>query len=595
MRPLGLPAFLALLLIPGLFIAIGLPYTLGPDSPASSPMGWQYRWGDSAVDEEGVPLWLTQDSPDWHDIAFPANPPGREGREKVWFRTTLPAGEWVDPILYITSIDLVAQIYLDEQRIYQHGDFDGTGAIRFVGWPWHMVSLPQDAAGHRLSIRVFSNYSSIGLWGEVGVMERGEALQRIIQRSAWDIAVSALALALALFAAIFAVTGVERRGFGAIALFAGASGLMLLAEVPARQLIVSHAMAWEWLRALSYYVLPVAVGLILAHWLEGRAKRWMTAFWALHLVYILSVVGLVQAGLVSLCFTFPVFDSLLMVSLPIMVVLALRQWRRLDRAQRTIVFSFAAFAPLLLVDILVAHSFLPWQPIPLSYGALAFSLACVAISLRHYHQVHRQLAQSHETLEQEVASRTEMLAQLVEELEGLSYRDALTGIHNRRHFDRVFETTCLVTTASNASLSLLILDIDHFKRVNDVFGHDAGDAVLIEVATLLRAHFRDNEVVCRFGGEEFVVLMPNAVSGEAKAKLDDLLPRLASMTMRDRGRTLGRITLSGGIASCPEHSLDPGELLNLADQALYRAKRQGRNQSVIATTSECDVLDHPAT
>ncbi|WP_251976628.1 diguanylate cyclase [Salinicola avicenniae] len=607
MRPLGLATCLGLLLIGLVFVATSIPGSPAIETSAHLPNDWAYRWGDSPVNESGVRQWTREEAPTataqlqrdglaaatsaWRPIAFPANPPNRQGREKVWFRATLPVGQWLDPVLYITSIDLIAQVYVGDRLVYQHGDFQTPGEIVFAGWPWHLIPLPDGFAGQRLYVRVFSDYTSIGLWGEVSVMERSEALSRIIQRSAWDVAVSALALALALFAAIFAITGVERRGFGAIALFAGASGLMLLAELPARQLIVDDALAWDVLRAFSYYMLPVAIGLILAYWLEGRARRWMTWLWSLHLLYVVTVMGLVQAGMLSLSLTFPIFDGLLMISLPIMLTLALCQWRRLDHTQRTVVLSFAVFSPLLLADILVAHAFLPWQSIPLSYGALAFSLACVSISLYRYHQVHRQLARANETLEQKVASRTAALGRLVNELERLSFRDALTGLYNRRQFDLVFERCCRESAVCHQPFTLLILDIDHFKRINDDFGHDAGDSVLVQVATTLQAHFRDQGTVCRLGGEEFVVLLPGESPQGAKARLDALLATLASTPLYYRDRALGCVTLSGGIASYPDHSRAPGELIILADRALYRAKHQGRNRGVIARANEAATAD----
>lgn len=551
---------------------------------ASSPQslqGWEYRWGDSPYNADSRPLWLQSDSTGWQSIDSPSNPPGRDGHEHLWLRTTVPAGEWSDPVLFITSINLIGQVYLGDELIYQYGEFDDQGKGDFAGWPWHMIDLPENSTGQTLTFRFYSYYTSIGLWGQVQVMERIEVLKQVIHDSAQDLGVSALVLVLAILATIFALIGPERRGFGSIALFAYASGLMLLAETPARQLIADAPLAWDTLRAGSYYTLPVALGLLLSYWLEGTAKRWITHLWVIHLIYLVLAIGLVQLGMVSLSLTFPIFDVMLALTLPIMLALALMRFQRLNLEQRLLVVSFTFFAPLLLADMVVAHGFVDWCSVPLSYGTLAFSLANAAIFLWHYRHTQQQLAMANETLEQQVAARTADLDRLVQELEGLSRKDPLTGLHNRRHFDTAFEHQCQRVKQHASQLSVLMLDVDHFKRINDDFGHDAGDAVLVEIALLLRHHLRDMDVLCRFGGEEFIALLPatSRIAAESRAKA--LLTSIAHQVFAYQGTPLRQITLSCGVATYPDHTQDPKKLLRLADEALYQAKHSGRNRCVV--------------
>lgn len=553
--------------------------TLQAHTPPQQPLNsWEYRWGDSPVDVNGLPLWLRSDVSGWQSVTSPSNPPGRGDHEHLWLRTTLPPGEWNDPVLYITSINLIGQAYLNDQLIYQYGEFDEQGRGAFAGWPWHIINLPSDANGQVLTFRLYSYYTSIGLWGEVKIMERLDVLKQVIHESTQDLAVSALVLVLALLATIFMVIGPERRGFGAIALFAYASGLMLIAETPARQLIAEGALAWDTLRAGSYYMLPVALALLLSHWLEGAPKRWLTRLWKLHLAYFVFAIGLVQMGAISLSTTFPVFDVLLAVSLPIMVVLALLRFPKLTLEQRLLVLSFAFFAPLLVADMLVAHGFISWRPISLSYGILAFTLANAAISLCHYRRIQLALSTANETLEYQVAARTAELDRLVQELEGLSFEDYLTGLNNRRHFNLLFEQACHEAQQRKSELSLLMLDIDYFKHVNDHFGHAAGDAVLVDIASLLKQHFGDLGVICRVGGEEFVVLLSTTPLTVADNYANALLTSVSQQSFYYHGESLGRITLSCGVASYPDHTHDPQQLLKLADEALYNAKRSGRNR-----------------
>lgn len=549
-------------------IMAGLLLLSGSSAYASAPApltDWEYRWGDASLED---------DAP-WSPIDFPSNPPERNGQKSVWFKTVLPEGEWRDPVLHITSINLVGQIYLDGTLIYQHGDME---APRFIGWPWHLVPLPENSAGKTLALRIHSDYTSIGLWGDVEITDRIDALKGMLHASVQDLAVSAFSLLLATLAAIFAMIGPERRGFFAIALFAFSSGLMLLAETPVRQLLADAPLTWDILRAASYFTLPIAIGLLLSHWLDGVPKRWMRRLWQLHLAYLVISIGLVALGVVNLALTFPIFDVLLLLTLPLMLLLALLRVRRLNLEQRLFVTSFLLFAPLLLLDMLVAHELIPRRDVPLSYGALGFSLAIVGISLWHYRHTQRQLAAANQTLEAQVTARTAELDTLVEQLKGLSLQDALTGLNNRRHFDTLLHQEMALAQRKGSLLSLLMIDIDHFKKVNDNFGHDAGDAVLIEVAALLKKHFRGTDVVCRLGGEEFVALLPGTGTAEAQTRAEKLLKAQRNQALSHLHQPLGRITLSCGIATYPAHTMDPKRLLRLADTALYKAKNNGRDR-----------------
>ncbi|MCG7578444.1 GGDEF domain-containing protein [Halomonas sp. DSH1-27] len=549
-------------------IMAGLLLLSGSSAYASAPApltDWEYRWGDASLED---------DAP-WSPIDFPSNPPERNGQKSVWFKTVLPEGEWRDPVLHITSINLVGQIYLDGTLIYQHGDME---APRFIGWPWHLVPLPENSAGKTLALRIHSDYTSIGLWGDVEITDRIDALKGMLHASVQDLAVSAFSLLLATLAAIFAMIGPERRGFFAIALFAFSSGLMLLAETPVRQLLADAPLTWDILRAASYFTLPIAIGLMLSHWLDGVPKRWMRRLWQLHLAYLVASIGLVALGVVNLALTFPIFDVLLLLTLPLMLLLALLRVRRLNLEQRLFVTSFLLFAPLLLLDMLVAHELIPRRDVPLSYGALGFSLAIVGISLWHYRHTQRQLAAANQTLEAQVTARTAELDTLVEQLKGLSLQDALTGLNNRRHFDTLLHQEMALAQRKGSLLSLLMIDIDHFKKVNDNFGHDAGDAVLIEVAALLKKHFRGTDVVCRLGGEEFVALLPGTGTAEAQTRAEKLLKAQRNQALSHLHQPLGRITLSCGIATYPAHTMDPKRLLRLADTALYKAKNNGRDR-----------------
>ena len=719
--------------------------------------GWEYRWGDSPVDGSGVPEWVTGGDPDqWNAIGFPSNPPGRQGREHAWYRVNLPDGPWREPVLYIYSVDLIVQVWLDGQQIYQYGEFDEDGRGRFEGWPWHSIPLPEGFQGEDIYFRIFSDYTDIGLWGEVAIMESSELTLYVLKTSLKALIIAGFSTLIAILSIIFALLQARKKSFASLALFAISSAVLLVAESQAGQLIWNAPLAWDYLAAGSYFMLPVAMALLLEQWFEDQRPWLINLVWKIHLGYFLGALTLAAAGTVDLSSTFPVFDALLLASLTTVTVLVARRFRDLGRHQQVILLAYGVFCSLLILDMAVAHGLLPWWRVPVSWGALVFLLSIVVIALVHYVRTQQSLHQLNLSLEHQVAERTAraeslarreqarvrlltfeneknrvlqdvigelqdcislnqtfpVLAQILpdlcspmkgmlyyriengaayrllnrwgyageppspqrletpdgpppdsdfsaeylqdsyaatmdagqpsigrfclrvniqsategtvpvallfievpeemmenesqfgamkllqslrqgiqkigitisginlrEELQKYSYEDALTGLKNRRYFDQLFEHETAVALRSDKPLSLLMLDIDHFKRFNDSHGHEAGDSALKSVASIITRHFRESDVVCRFGGEEFVVILAGTNLRAALDKATELVKGVRGVPIVHRGQELVGVTLSIGVSSWPECTETPDSLLGQADRALYRAKEMGRDQ-----------------
>jgi diguanylate cyclase (GGDEF)-like protein len=171
---------------------------------------------------------------------------------------------------------------------------------------------------------------------------------------------------------------------------------------------------------------------------------------------------------------------------------------------------------------------------------------------------------------------------LREALRTQSIKDPLTGLHNRRYLEEMMERETRRAVRAEHGLGMLILDLDHFKKFNDTYGHDAGDTVLRETAVLLAKSVRAEDIVCRFGGEEFVIILPMADLKAAHARGERIRSKIRELTVLHQGQLLGMITVSVGVAALPLHGTFPAELLAAADAALYRAKREGRDRVVSA-------------
>lgn len=182
---------------------------------------------------------------------------------------------------------------------------------------------------------------------------------------------------------------------------------------------------------------------------------------------------------------------------------------------------------------------------------------------------------------------------LREALRNQSIRDPLTGLFNRRYLEEMMARETRRAVRSEQGLGVLMLDLDHFKDFNDTCGHEAGDAVLREAASFLVKSVRSEDIVCRFGGEEFVVILPMADLKATHARAERIRSKIRDLPVVHRGQSVGMVTVSVGVAALPIHGTSPRTLLEAADAALYRAKREGRDRVVVADAPAA--IDAPIT
>lgn len=174
-------------------------------------------------------------------------------------------------------------------------------------------------------------------------------------------------------------------------------------------------------------------------------------------------------------------------------------------------------------------------------------------------------------------ARIEEIGRLQVALQELAVRDSLTGLYNRRYLDETLEREVSRARREGNPLSLVMLDIDYFKRVNDTYGHQVGDEALRMLATTLLADIRTEDVACRYGGEEFLILLPNMPLETAMQRAEAWRKAIEELSIA-LGNFHITFTISLGVASYPEHGKTPDDLTRCADQALYHAKHEGRNR-----------------
>ena len=167
-------------------------------------------------------------------------------------------------------------------------------------------------------------------------------------------------------------------------------------------------------------------------------------------------------------------------------------------------------------------------------------------------------------------------------LEQQAIRDPLTALYNRRYLDDSFARELKRAERRNSSLAVIMIDIDHFKVFNDTYGHDAGDHVIKKFAGLLSKTVREEDISCRYGGEEFTLVLNEIDTAVTVKRAEALLEATRALELQLNNQSLGQITVSLGIAMYPQHGSTQQGLIKAADQALYVAKESGRNQLKVA-------------
>ena len=199
-----------------------------------------------------------------------------------------------------------------------------------------------------------------------------------------------------------------------------------------------------------------------------------------------------------------------------------------------------------------------------------------------------QLDAAFDAMAETLQQRDTELRNALLELHSQATTDPLTQLSNRRQLGELLPRELIRARRrdgklSNGKVAMLMIDLDYFKKINDTYGHNAGDRVLSEVGQLLRAGVRASDIACRYGGEELSIVMPDTSLGVATERAESIRTKIKALPFAHDGRDIGPVTVSIGVAMFPDHADDADALLKAADEALYEAKRAGRDRIAVAS------------
>ena len=554
---------IAMLLISGLLLAVG-SIRNGDNKLIRLEEGWEYRWYEAEP---------------WSAIQSPINPPDRNGRQRVSFRIELPEVDLPDATLFIYSIDINASLSAAGEKLYTFGDIDNG---EFIGWPWHLIDLPAFAFGGHLEFDIFSDYRDIGLFGEVFLGDRSDQIRRLYQRDLIRVVVCSISLTIAI---IFIGIFFALKSFRAFLYFALISFVLVFRVYSftlTKQLYIDAPLFWEYFRLISFLGVYVAVALSIGEIIGGRiAKycRWIV--YSFCLIFLISIGGPL-VGLFSISDNYVWIDVPAILSLLILAAFTVVTGFRGNREAELLSINFLIIAILALYSTLMYNSVVPWND-EIDYLML-FQLATgmVYVLIRRFAVAHVELRETNATLENRVAVRTAELAEANRQLETekrqlhhLSITDGLTQLRSREYALDRLRSMMRESARYGKPLSLILFDLDHFKRVNDEFGHQSGDQVLVEAAAAIQSALRESDVCGRYGGEEFLVVMPETSINEASAVAERVRIQIAKLVFPE---PIPPITISGGVAEYDGGT--PEAFLKRADVCLYQAKSGGRNSII---------------
>ncbi|WP_121628495.1 GGDEF domain-containing protein [Poseidonibacter antarcticus] len=521
-----------------------------------SKFKWEYRLGDSPF-ENDIPLW-TIDSPNskWKEIIYPSNPLDRGDLKNVWYRVKLPEHLPADPNLYIFSIDFIVQVYLKNKLIYDFGEFDENAKGEFKGWPWHMISLPSFSENEYLYFRIYSNYIDIGLWGEILIDSKGNIYEKLLEHDIPKITIGSISIFVAVLFLISFLSRRKKIELLILGLLFLTQGLNVFFSAKILDIFLFYPLLKQYILLIVFFFFPIGMAMFMDKIITYKVPfNIIKRIWQFHLIYLLGAVFGSLLGFYSIASTYEYFDIFYnFITLPILTIFMVYFFFKGDRQTKIVTFSFFIISLYWVYSSLIAHGLVQWEEYP-SDIAIFICLLLLTYSIV------------------DNLNYTKELEEAKEELIILSSTDYLTKLNNRKKIDSVLEENEKKFKRYKDDFSIILLDIDDFKKINDKYGHLSGDEVLVGISNILTEFTREVDAVGRWGGEEFIIICPKTNKDEALVLAEKLRNKISTYDFK----YLGNITASFGISTYVENS-SLKELLLKADNAMYLSKSKGKNR-----------------
>ena len=522
-----------------------------------SKANWEYRFGDSPF-ENSIPLWTIEndDQTLWKTIEFPRNPPNRNNQTNIWFRVKLPDNLPNDPYLYIVSTDLINEVYYENKKIYHFGEFDKDGKGEFIGWPLHMISLSNDSAGKYLYFRIYSNYTDIGFWGEILISSKVEIFEKLFKNDLPKIIIGSISIFVSILFLLTFLSKIKRLELLILGLLFLTQGLNVFFSSKIIEIYFYFPLLKQYILAIAYFFFPLGMALFMDKSINYKvAFNLIKRIWQFHLIYLLGAIFGSILGFYNLPTTYEYFDIFYnFITLPILTIFMIYFFIIGNKEIKIITFSFFIISIYWLYSTLIAAGLVPWEEYP---SDIAIFICLLLLS----HSMVLKLTYTRE------------LEEAKEELTILSSTDYLTKLNNRKEIDSLLKLNEEIYINFKDDFSLILLDIDDFKMVNDNYGHLIGDDVLINISNILLKYTRKTDSVGRWGGEEFIIICPKTNLEEASKLAENLRDKISKYKF-DK---VGNKTASFGVV-CHKEDDNLNELLARVDDAMYLAKSKGKNR-----------------
>jgi len=542
---------------------------------------WYYHLGDLNIAHDGS--WQTEEVI-WYKTESPETFSDRSTEKIVWIKTDLPSGDWRDPYLFISSVDLTLQVFFKGKMIYYFGEIDKDGNSQFEGWPWHAIPLPKDYDAESLYFRVYSDYPFIGLAGDIQIGNRFELLEQIYQGGAAGLLFVLMVLIIGVISTAIGLIKKDRKAAISTGVLSFNLSLMMFAENELSQVAYYDPLFWRYIAAFTYFLIPALLAIVISAWVKDKSPFVARSVRNVSFIFFFGVAGLSYFSDFNFVNAYPPFDVLFILLVTTLLFGYVDKFRVLGVPGILMACGVVALFGSLLIDMLNAHGFISWIGHVGQWGLILFTLASFLIYLvQDWHQ-QIDLSELTDKLETKVMKRTEQLQASEEKLKCLAREDYLTKLLNRRAFTEMAKDVIAQAGIEQKPLSLVLFDLDLFKRVNDQYGHRVGDLVLKAIADVIRQTCREGELICRFGGEEFVVLLPATNATFAQTLVKRLRSSISEMEVIENGEPI-KVTASFGLISLSENLISHRSpeailerLLAEADKIMYEAKEAGRDE-----------------